>query len=239
MKNIAGIYLFQADSGISLYSRKTVNVEEDLFSAFLSALKQFFNSFALGGLSTFASENFIFYLASGNNVLTAIIVDNKNKSDRYFNLAFKINTEFYNQFKNIVDSKFSVKAPNKELFDPVLDKTLAQFDKTPEEHQELIKLYKVLSSGELEQFSFFSERQLYELTIFVAVNFVTKHIFVVENYEESVSSRLLFMASNAVSNMNQREFKSEFAIRNVSDPWDMERVIQQISKLLRGEALKI
>ncbi len=239
MKHIAGIYLFKADSGIPLYSQKTVNVQEDLFSAFLSALKQFFNSFSLGGLSSFASEDYIFYLASANNVLTAIIVDNKQKSDKFFNLAYKISIEFYNNFKNIVDTKSSVIAPKKEIFDPILDKILDQFDKTSTEHQELIKLYKVLSNGELEQFSFFSERQLYELTIFVAVNFVTKQIFVIENYEENVSSRLLFMASKAVSNMNQREFKSEFSIRNVSDPWDMERVIQQISKLLKGESLKL
>ena len=237
--DIDGVYLFKSESGIPLYSRKNVDVEEDLFSAFLSALKGFFNSFALGGLSTFASDDYIFYLASANNVLTSLIVDNRRKSDKYFNLAYEISIQYYKKFKNTVDSDTSISSPPKEEFDPILDQIIEKFEKTPEEQDELIKLYKINSDGGLEQFDFFTERELYDLAVFVAVNFVTKHIFIIENAEEDVPSRILFFANKAVSNMNQREFKSEFIIRNVSDPYALEMVVDQISKLLRGESIKI
>jgi hypothetical protein len=61
--DIVAVLLFKSDSGSTLYSRKSKDVQEDLFSAFLTALKSFFSDFALGGLSTFASEEFIVYLA--------------------------------------------------------------------------------------------------------------------------------------------------------------------------------
>ena len=69
---IEGVYIFKSDSGITLYSKKEVDVQEDLFSAFLSALKGFFNSFSLGGLSSFASENYIVYLPMINQTSTLI-----------------------------------------------------------------------------------------------------------------------------------------------------------------------
>ena len=237
--NIDGIYMFKGDSGIPLYSRKTVHVEEDLFSAFLSALKGFFQSFSLGGLSSFSSENFIFYLASANNVLTAIIVDNKFKSDKYFNLAYKICSEYYKNFKDIVDSSSSIISPSKSQFDPILDEIIDSFESDSEEQKELIKLFKVLKAGDLEEFNFESEESLFNLPLFIAINYVTKQIFVIENSEEGVSSRLLFLANKSVTNLNQKELKSEFSVRNVSDPWDLERVVQIISKLLVGESFPV
>ena len=101
LMGIEGVYIFKSDSGITLYSKKNVDVQEDLFSAFLSALKGFFNSFALGGLSSFASENYIVYLASNNNVLTALVVSNDDKSDKYFNIAFEICVEFFKEYKSV------------------------------------------------------------------------------------------------------------------------------------------
>lgn len=237
---IEGVYIFKADSGITLYSKKEVDVQEDLFSAFLSALKGFFNSFSLGGLSSFASENYIVYLASSNNVLTALIVDTKDKSDKFFNIAYDICTEFYKNYKQVVDTKSAVMVPNKENFDVVLQNIKDKYEdeETVVQH-ELIQLYKVSNTGDLELFTYENEDQLYRESLFIALNFVTHQIFIVENPGNSPSNRLLFLAGKAVAEMNQKEFKSEFSVRNVSDPWDLERVISQIKNLITGESIQI
>jgi hypothetical protein len=236
---IAGVYIFKSDSGITLYSRRTVGVEEDLFSAFLSALKGFFSSFSLGGLSSFASENFIIYLASANNVLTALIVENNFKSDKYFSLAYEICLKFYENYKKVVDSQTSIHVPNKEAFDAILDAIVQKMDKNSENQQEFIKLYNVSKNGELEIFEFTSEDDLYKRPLFIVANFVTKQIFVIENPNATISSRLLFLANKSITNLNANEFKSEFTVRNVSDSWDLERVIKQVSTLLLHESIKI
>ena len=104
---------------------------------------------------------------------------------------------------------------------------------------DLIHLYKVTNNGDLVSFVFSNEDQLYNEDLFVAVNLVTKKLFIVENTEQGVSSRKLFLANKAASKLNQTELKSEFEIRNVSDPWDFERIIDMISKLIRKESIAI
>ena len=187
--SLKGIYIFKSDSGITLYSKKKVDVQEDLFSAFLSALKGFFSSFALGGLSSFASENFIFYIATAHNVLTALIVDNKAKSDKYFNLAYDISVKFYDTYKSLVDSKVGIKIPNKEQFDNVLDEMVTAFESSEPVQLDLIHLYKVTNNGDLVTFVFSDEDQLFKEELFVAVNVVTKKNYIVENSELCVSCR--------------------------------------------------
>ena len=235
--SLKGIYIFKSDSGITLYSKKKVDVQEDLFSAFLSALKGFFSSFALGGLSSFASENFIFYIATSNNVLTALIVDSNAKSDKYFNLAYDISVKFYNTYKSLVDSKVGINIPDKEQFDILLDEMVSSFESSEPVQLDLIHLYKVTNAGDLVSFSFSNEEQLYNEELFITVNLVTKKIFIVENSEQGVPSRKLFLANKSASKLNQDEHKSEFEVRNVSDPWDFERIIDMISKLIRKESI--
>lgn len=230
-----GIYIFKSDSGTTLYSRQAKDVQEDLFSAFLTALKGFFSDFALGGLSSFASDNYMIYLASASNVLTSIIVNNELKSDKYFKLAYEISFEFYEHYKEIIDKKVTFILPKKEEFDLILDKIVEDFDKKTEIQKEIIKLYNIDSNGDLEMFDFINEEQLFGLPLFIAVNFITKQILVIENADENVPSRKLFFASKQTSKMNQHEFKSQFQIVNVSDPWDFERIVEQISKLLARE----
>ena len=120
--SIKGIFIFKVDSGITLYSEKMVDVQEDIFSAFLSAMKVFFNSLALGGLSSFSSENFTFYLTTENNCLTALVIDDKNKSDKFFNLAYEISVQFYKKYQNFVDTNMIINIPNKDHFDAILEK---------------------------------------------------------------------------------------------------------------------
>jgi len=236
--DVDGIYIFKADAGTTLYSRRTKNVHEDLFSAFLTALQGFFSDFALGGLSSFTSDNYMIYLASSNNVLTSLIINKEQKSDKYYNLAFEISCQFYTEFKTTIDNPISLTLPNKNQVDSILESVFEEFEKLSEVQQEIVKLYEIDAQGELAIFDYINEEQLYNLSLFVAVNFVTKQIYVIENVEEGVSSRKLFLANKSVTNLNQREFKSQFTIRNVSDPWDFERVVEQVSNLLSKDAIK-
>ena len=237
---IKGIYIFKSDSGITLYSKRKFDVQEDLFSAFLTALKSFFGSLALGGLSSFSSENFIFYLATANNCLTALVVDINHKSDKYFSLAYEISTQFYNKYQQVIDSKNALFIPGKEKFDEILDNIIRHFEQESEQYQQdLFHLYKITNSGELEQFPFINDEQLYNEELFLAVNLVTKRIFIVENASKNVSTRKLFLANRSASNLNQNEFKSEFQIRNVADEWDFERIIEMICKLVKRESFSL
>lgn len=235
---IKGIYIFRTESGITLFSRRMLDVQEDLVSAFISALKDFFNSFSLGGLCTFASENYIFYLASEYNVSTALIVDKNDKSERYFNIAYKISRNFYYKYKHYLEKDISLQIPNIEEFDSVVNEVLASTQES-EQQKELIKLYKFNKSEELQSFIFESESQLFNLPLFVAVNSVTRKIFVVENNEANISNRVLYLTNKAVSSLNQMDYKSKFKIRNISDSWDFERIILEISKILKDEPILI
>ena len=177
---VDGLYILKSDSGTTLYSRKTGEIQEDLFSAFLTALKNFFDNFALGGLSSFSSENYMVYLASKDNVLTSLIVNSEFKSDNYFNLAFDISSRFYNKYKDIVtSSKPLIVLPDLKEFETVLDSLIEEGTTKTTEESTVIKLFKIDSDGELESFDFVDEEQLYKLPVFVAINYLAKqHILI-------------------------------------------------------------
>ena len=136
---IAGIHIVEAESGLSLYSKSTENlIQPDLFSAFLIALKGFFSDFSLGGLSNFASESYIIYLASVNKVLTVLIVEKAFKSDKYFNLAYEISIQFYQKYISIIDSNYKLVNKDEIHFDDILYKLLDFIDENEKDGQELI-----------------------------------------------------------------------------------------------------
>ena len=237
--NIKGIYIFKSDSGITLFSKRILDIQEDLFNAFLSALKEFFNSLSLGGLSSFATEDYIFYLASWNNVSATLVVDQDEKSDKYFNIAYDLCSQFYNKFEKYVNSETALFIPNVDQFEQKVEEILSYSEVKIEKQQELIRLYKLSKSSELVPFEFINEHQLFNQDLFVAVNMVMKQIFVIENAESSVSARLLYLINKAVTNLNQIEFKSEFSVSNISDIWDFERLIGQITHILNKESIII
>ncbi|MFW9930280.1 MAG: hypothetical protein ACFFD1_12870 [Candidatus Thorarchaeota archaeon] len=230
--NIEAVFIFKSDSGTSLYSRKKNDLQEDLFAAFLSALKSFFNDFKLGGLSSFSSDNYIVYLASSNNVLTSILVDKKFVSEKYYSLAYQISKEFYNRYKNIIESQNPIIDSSHIKFDQYLDNLLQNYDVITESKKEIVRLYKINQDGEIESFDYINKDQLRTLSLFLYINSVTKHIYILENSED-VPNRQLFFANRSASNLNQRNFKSEYLIQNISEPWDCERLIGQIDGILR------
>ena len=236
---VKGVYIFSSDNGTTLFSRKMFDIPDDLVGAFINSLKDFFKSFSLGGLVTFASENYIFYLASEESVTTALIVDKKNKSDNYFNLAYEISRNFYNKFHQVLESKQYSNIIGIDQFDLVIDNIILYSEQLSQQQMDLIKLYKLTDDQELESFIFESDDQLFNLALFVAVNRVTKKIFVVENSDANVSNKTLYLTNKAVSALNSAEFRSKFKIRNISDFMDFERLVLEISKILNDEAIPV
>lgn len=235
-KNILGIYLFKANSGITLYSQAKQYIQEDMFSAFLSALKGFFTNLDLGGLSSFSSDDYFIYLTSANNVLTALIINIEDKSDRFFTLGYEICNRFYEEYSTIVDDKMSFFVPNKDKFDSILEDILFNFDVTAQITNSYLSLFTVDNEGQLNPYEFITPQQLNVLDVFIVINTIVKKIFIIENPNRTISSRLLYLANKAATFINQMEYKSEFVIRNVSDPWDFERIVEQVSKLLLNES---
>ena len=233
--NIEGIYLFKANSGISLYSKTKYGIQEDMFSAFLSALKGFFSNLALGGLSSFSSDDYIIYLATSDNVLTALIVNNANKSDKYYTIGYQICKSFYENYKSIVNDNSPFWVPNKENFDIILEDLLANFDHSSSDIQRIVSIYNVDTNELLVPIEFINKAQLFSLDLFIVVNSITKKIYIIENSERNISSRLLYLANKASTTLNQKVYRSEFTIQHISDPMDFERIIGNISKILKNE----
>ena len=236
--DIIAIFIFKSDSGATLFSRKHTEFDTDLFSAFLSALKSFFNSLTLGGLSSFGSDNYIVYLISIHNLLTAIIVNKNKKSEKYYLLGNKISQSFYDEYKSIVDSSIPLVRTTKISFDQNLNEILKNFNSKIDSHKDLIKFYQIDNIGLGRRFGFISTDHLFTLPIFVAVNLATNQICIIEN-EESLPRKVVFDANKFASNINQREYRSKFRIINTSGPWDCERLINEFSDVLTGKAIQI
>ncbi|OLS26888.1 MAG: hypothetical protein HeimC3_06450 [Candidatus Heimdallarchaeota archaeon LC_3] len=236
--DIIAVFVFKSDSGTLLFSRKNTKFDEDLFSAFLSALKSFFSSFTLGGLSSFASDNYIVYLISIHNLLTSIIVDKQKKSEKYYLLGNEVSESFYDEYKSIVDSTAPLIRTDYINFDNNLDEILRNFNSKIDGKKDLIKFYQIDNRGFGKQFGFISIDHLYTLPIFVVVNLITNEIFVLEN-DETISRKIVFNANKFASNVNQREYKSMLKIKNTSGPWDCERLINEFSDVLTGRAIEI
>ncbi|OLS26883.1 MAG: hypothetical protein HeimC3_06400 [Candidatus Heimdallarchaeota archaeon LC_3] len=237
---ITAILILHSESGINLFSQKLKNLQEDLFSAFLSALKGFFNTLSLGGLSSFTTEDYVVFLVSKKNILTSVIVEKKDYSEKYFSLAFNISNSFLNKFKKTLERPngiFNLSAV-KSGFDPLLNEILEEFqinrDHKPSE--EIIRLYVMETTGKLKKVLFTGIDQLFLIPLLIVVNFITKKIFVLEN-DQNTSGRSLFYANRELTNLNQREFKLEFEIINISTPWGCEQIIYQVNSIFQDSRL--
>jgi hypothetical protein len=153
-------------------------------------------------------------------------------------LAYDISDAFYKSHKSLVDSRSPIISDDAINFDKKLDGILDNFEQVVETQREIIKLFQIEANGDVNQFDFVDSEHLNQLSAFIAMNLITKKIFIIENSED-IPNRILFFANQFASNINQREYKSEFEIRNISEPWDVERLIDQFANLLSGKNLDL
>ena len=237
--DIKGMYIFNSESGVTLFSKRMLDVQEDLFTAFISAIRGFFKSLSLGGLSSFSTEYYTFYLANFKCVSATLIVDVKDKTDKYYNVSYDICKEFYSRYHLCIESPTFLYVPDVDNFSSCISEIIERNKKLVEKRQELIQLFKLSKSGELEEFEYINEQQLYDEELFIAINNITRKIYIVENAQYDIPGRLLYMANKEVKSLNQSNYRSECSINNVTDIWDLERIVGVIDNLLTGATIEI
>jgi hypothetical protein len=92
---IDGVIIFETESGIPLFSRLPSDVDPELFSSFISAFGHFSGEMTLGGLSLFATDEKVVYLAKGEKIITALIAPKKPE----FDVASQFASDLGNQFE--------------------------------------------------------------------------------------------------------------------------------------------
>jgi hypothetical protein len=97
--NIEGIVIFGTESGIPLYSKMNENIEPSLFSGFITAIQNFSKEMALGGLSSFMTDEKTVFLAARENIVTAIIAPVDSEFEDIFSLAYGLGEKFEEKYE--------------------------------------------------------------------------------------------------------------------------------------------
>jgi len=97
--NIEGIVIFGADSGIPLYSKMKEEIEPSLFSGFITAIQSFTKEIALGGLSSFVTDEKRVYLAAREKIVTAIIAPVDAVTEEIYSLAYVLGERFEQEYE--------------------------------------------------------------------------------------------------------------------------------------------
>jgi hypothetical protein len=64
-------------------------------------------------------------------------------------------------------------------------------------------------------------------SVLILVNRIIKRIFIIK-LEDTIPQRFMFLAGRTATNLNSNRFKSEFNIRNVTDPLEREMILEKI-----------
>lgn len=223
---LEGIIIFNSSSGINLFSMVNEGLEPALISGALTAIKQFCLKTSLGGLSSFTTEEKFVFLATKGDVGTAIITSKNQDPKHVYSLAFTIAETFERKYKNLVTAeRQGVYGSFEGILEDILKKELSESML----EEQTIYLYTVDPQGELQTLTLGMDLSAYP--VLILINTIIKQIFVIEN-QEDVSPRLLFFASRAASQLNSQQWRNEFRIRDISDSFHRQRIIEQAKQLL-------
>ncbi|MHA1768560.1 MAG: hypothetical protein ACTSV3_01770 [Candidatus Thorarchaeota archaeon] len=92
--DIEGVVIFEAKSGIPLYSRMKGKTDPSLFSSFVAAIGHFSKELRFGGLSSFTTEEKVIYLAPREKTITALIAPKKKEYQEAYSLASELGRRF-------------------------------------------------------------------------------------------------------------------------------------------------
>jgi hypothetical protein len=92
--DIEGVVIFEASSGIPLYSRMKSDTDPSLFSSFVAAIGHFSKELKFGGLSSFTTEEKVIYLAPREKTITALIAPKKKEYQEAYSLANELGKRF-------------------------------------------------------------------------------------------------------------------------------------------------
>jgi len=127
---IEGVIVFNADSGVPLYSRLKKNIDPSLFSSFVTAARHFSNELELGGLSSFSTDEKVIFMAENTETITALIAPKTPEFEETVEVAsvlgehFERNYEITQRPRNGAYSGFSIFVDRllKEVEHPFLDR---------------------------------------------------------------------------------------------------------------------
>ncbi|MFW9919593.1 MAG: hypothetical protein ACFFED_08340 [Candidatus Thorarchaeota archaeon] len=97
--DLEGVVIFGAESGIPLFSKMNESIEPSLFSGFVSAIQNFSKEMALGGLSSFVTDEKTVFLAAREKTVTAIIAPLDSDFDEVYSLAYTLGEKFEEKYE--------------------------------------------------------------------------------------------------------------------------------------------
>lgn len=108
--DIEGIVIFDAVSGVPLFSRMKDKIDPSLFSSFIAAIGHFSKQLRFGGLSSFSTEEKVIYLAPRENIITALIAPKKKEYQEAYTLANELGRQFEDErvSKELNDNKGNI-----------------------------------------------------------------------------------------------------------------------------------
>ncbi|MEJ2249160.1 MAG: hypothetical protein P8Y70_03045 [Candidatus Lokiarchaeota archaeon] len=119
------------DSGVAVYSRVyNPKVNEQLFGALMSAINQFAEQVADGGISSFELSNKRFTIIKKGSFLFVANASNKQKDKKVKEELLKISDKFFESYSDILanwDNDVSVFADFEEKIKDSLDTTIKKF----------------------------------------------------------------------------------------------------------------
>ena len=119
------------ESGVSVYSRVyNPKVNEQLFGALMSAINQFAEQVAEGGISSFEISNKKFSIIRKDNFLFVANASVKQKDKRVKDELKRISEKFFEEYSHILedwDNDVSVFEDFEKKIEDSLDQTLKKF----------------------------------------------------------------------------------------------------------------
>ena len=98
------ILILQTESGLPLFSHLDPSFDEGLLSGLITAIKEFTKELALGGLSSFTTDETSIYLV-GRKYCTVALITSELEFQKIYSIGFKIGEQFEEQF-DISELKF-------------------------------------------------------------------------------------------------------------------------------------
>ncbi len=92
-----GIIIIDAYSGIPLFS-KIKNIDDTLFSGFITAIRKFSEELSLGSLSSFSTDEKHIFLVAREKIVVAIITDIKIEFQKIYSFASKLAYKFEDKY---------------------------------------------------------------------------------------------------------------------------------------------
>ncbi|MFX0063537.1 MAG: hypothetical protein ACFFC7_15290 [Candidatus Hermodarchaeota archaeon] len=103
---IEALTIIDGTSGVPLFSKLEISIDDALFSGFLTAIRNFTKEMSLGGLSSFTTDEKTVYLVARSSVIVALIVSKKVPFEKIYSIAYTIGEKFekeYDLSANIVE----------------------------------------------------------------------------------------------------------------------------------------